>query len=206
MGLALLGLVALAGCATTPKGQEAKTDLRHDVWKTVEEYQTKDPGMKKFLDESYAYAVFPSIGKGGLIVGGAYGQGEVFEQKKMVGYVTVSQASIGAQIGGQTFSELIVFQNKTALENLQANKLNFSANVSAVALKSGASAAANYRDGVVVFTNPNGGAMLEASVGGQKFEYQKAEMSGRHDKKCAKCETHGHHKMMDHDSDNSMSD
>ncbi len=171
-GLALLGLTLFAGCATSPKGKEAKADLHRDVQNTLKDYESKDPGMQQFLNNAYAYAVFPSVGKGGVIVGGAYGRGELYEQGKLVGYVELSQASVGLQLGGQTFSEIIAFENAAAVNNLKEGKLNFSANASAVLLKAGASAAANYREGVAVFTNPNGGAMFEASIGGQKFEYQ----------------------------------
>jgi lipid-binding SYLF domain-containing protein len=174
IGLALLGLTVMAGCAAAPKGTDAKADLSREVKNTVESYESQDPGMKKFLNDAYAYAVFPSVGKGGAVVGGAFGQGQLFEQGKMIGYVSVSKASVGLQLGGQTFSEIIAFENAAAVNNLKDGKLNFSANVSAVLLKSGAAAAANYREGVVVFTKPNGGAMFEVSVGGQSFKYQDA--------------------------------
>jgi lipid-binding SYLF domain-containing protein len=192
IGMALLGLTIMAGCATAPKGKAAKGDLHRDVQNTMQDYQSQDPGMKQFLNDAYAYAVFPSVGKGGVVVGGAYGRGELYEQGKMIGYVELSQASVGLQLGGQTFSEIIAFQNAAAVNNLKEGKLNFSATASAVLLKAGASAAANYREGVVVFTHPNGGAMFEASVGGQKFEYQDLGTAKQIDQS----------RNMNHDNDN----
>jgi lipid-binding SYLF domain-containing protein len=116
--------------------------------------------------------IFPSVGKGGVIVGGAYGRGEVYEQGQLVGYADVTQATVGAQLGGQTFSELIVFENREAMDRFKRGNFEFAANVSAVALKAGAAAAARYTNGVAVFVKPEGGAMFEASIGGQKFTFQ----------------------------------
>lgn len=112
------------------------------------------------------------MAKGGAIVGGAYGRGEVYEQGKKIGWSDVSQATIGAQLGGQTFSELILFENKAALDNFKNGNLKFAANASAVAMKSGAAEAAKYTDGVLVFVEPIAGLMVEAAVGGQSFSFQ----------------------------------
>jgi lipid-binding SYLF domain-containing protein len=114
------------------------------------------------------------VAKGGAIVGGAYGRGEVYEQGKMVGWADLTQATIGTQLGGQSFSELILFENKAALDNFKNGKLKFAANASAVAMKSGAADSAKYTDGLLVFVEPIAGLMVEAAVGGQSFSYQSA--------------------------------
>ena len=176
--LASLG-VALAGCQSPPKTEAGKMKLDENTQSVLDRLYQTDAGFKRFLDKAYGYAVFPTAGKGGLIVGGAYGHGEVFEQGKMIGYAEISQASVGAQVGGQEFTEVIAFEDKAALEKFKSSKFAFAAQVSAVALKSGASENAKYADGVAVFTATRGGLMLEAAVGGQKFAYQSLESQGR---------------------------
>jgi lipid-binding SYLF domain-containing protein len=131
--------------------------------------KANDASLDGFLRNAYGYAIFPSVGKGGFIVGGGHGRGEVYEQGKFIGFADITQATVGAQVGGQTYSELIVFQNKQALDNFRYGKIKFTANASAVAIKSGASAAANYSNGVAIFTMAQGGLMAEAAVGGQEF-------------------------------------
>jgi lipid-binding SYLF domain-containing protein len=165
-------LVGLIGCSTAPKTESAREQLITDARATVDSMANHDAGIKDFLKKSYGYAVFPSVGKGGVGVGGAYGRGVVFEQGNVIGYTDLSQASIGLQLGGQEYSELIAFENKAALDRFTAGKFEFAAQASAVALKAGASANANYRDGVAVFTAGEGGLMYEASIGGQKFSFQ----------------------------------
>jgi lipid-binding SYLF domain-containing protein len=131
-----------------------------------------DPSLKKFFDNSAGYAVFPSVGKGGLVVGGAGGSGIVFEHGKAVGTTTLSQVTIGAQVGGQAYYEIIFFETAETLAAFKKGEWSMAAQVSAVMLKSGASADAAYKDGVAVFTLSKGGVMAEASVGGQKFSYK----------------------------------
>jgi len=140
--------------------------------------ESRDAGLRDLIDRSAGYAIFPSIGKGGLIVGGAYGKGEVYQNGRLVGYAELSQATVGAQLGGQTYSELVVFENQTALNRFTGGNFEFSGNASAVALKSGAAATAKFDHGIAVFTMPKGGAMLEASIGGQKFSYQPVSETG----------------------------
>jgi lipid-binding SYLF domain-containing protein len=130
-----------------------------------------DPGLAKFFDKSAGHAVFPDVAKGGLVVGGAGGTGILFEKGKAVGKATMSQVSIGAQIGGQAYSEIIFFETAETLAAFKKGEWTMAAQVSAVALKAGASANADYKEGVAVFTLSKGGAMAEASVGGQKFSY-----------------------------------
>jgi lipid-binding SYLF domain-containing protein len=137
-----------------------------------------DPGLQKFFASSAGYAVFPSVGKGGLVVGGAGGSGIVFEHGKAVGRTSFSQVTVGAQVGGQAYYEIIFFENAETLAAFKKGEWTMAAQVSAVMLKSGASADAAYKDGVAVFTLSKGGAMAEASVGGQKFKYEPLDKKG----------------------------
>jgi len=135
------------------------------------EFIRTDDDMQKLFEAAYGYAIFPNVGKGAVGVGGASGNGIVYEQGKMVGKAKMSQVTIGFQVGGQAYREIIFFETKEALDKFTKNNLDFSAQVSAVAVKKGASANANYKDGVMVYTQQKGGLMYEASVGGQKFKY-----------------------------------
>jgi len=142
-----------------------------EVKKAIDTFNFKDPSMKSRFKSAHGYAVFPDIGKAGFIIGGAGGDGHVFERGRMIGTAELSALSVGATAGVQHYAEVIFFQNKAALDRFRANKLEFDANASAVVAKSGASAGADYRNGVVVFTHPLEGVMLEASIGGQKFTF-----------------------------------
>lgn len=131
-----------------------------------------DPSMENLFKHPAGYVIFPNVGKGAVGVGGAAGRGAVHENGKMVGTAKMIQVTVGAQAGGQAYREIIFFENKDAVDRFMRNKLEFSGQTSAVAVKSGASANVNYRDGVVVFSQEKGGLMLEASLGGQKFTYK----------------------------------
>lgn len=162
----------LAGCSTAPSTAAKQEQLTAKTDSAVQAAKQADPGLQKFFDTAAGYAVFPSVGKGGVGVGGAYGRGELFEGGKRVGYCTLTQASIGLQLGGQAYAELVFFETKEAVDRFKSGNFAFAAQVSAVALKSGASANAKYANGVAVFTMGEQGLMYEASVGGQKFSYQ----------------------------------
>lgn len=172
--LALLIVAGLIGCSTAPKTEAKKESLQDAAQATIKQFNAADAGMEAFLNKSYGKVVFPSAGKGGLIVGGAYGKGIVYQGDEMIGYADMKQATIGLQAGGQSFAQIIAFENQAALNRFKNNELAFSANVSAVIIKSGAAASAKYSDGVAVFVKPEGGAMAEASIGGQQFTYKAA--------------------------------
>lgn len=172
---------ALAVCiaALSVPMVQAKEDLQElqtASQQSISDFQNTDPSMSSFFANSAGYAVFPSVGKGGLIVGGARGRGLVYQSGNVVGQATMTQASIGAQIGGQSFSEIIFFQNPAALQDFKAGKFEMSADVSAVAASTGASKSARYTRGVAVFTMARKGLMAQATVGGQKFKFEPVTM------------------------------
>ena len=142
-----------------------KADAEHQEWNKL------DPGLEALAKKSYGFAFFPEITKGGLVVGGAYGRGVVYEHGQPIGYADVTQGSVGLQAGGQTYSELIVLENKAAMERFKQNKVDFGADASAVIAKTGAAANARFVDGVAVFVRPTAGAMAEAALGGQRVTY-----------------------------------
>jgi lipid-binding SYLF domain-containing protein len=135
------------------------------------EFLRTDALLKNVFEGAYGYAILPNVGKGAVAVGGASGNGIVYEKGKIVGKAKMSQVTIGFQFGGQAYRELIFFENKEALDRFKANKLEFSAQASAVAATKGASVNAKYVDGIMIYTQQKGGLMYEASVGGQKFKY-----------------------------------
>jgi lipid-binding SYLF domain-containing protein len=173
MILVLTVVVALmVSCATAPSSREDKQELVTEAATRMQQMNTEDPVVGALVKRGYGYSMFPKVGKGGLVVGGAYGRGVVYEQGRHIGYSDLTQGSVGLQAGGQSFSELLVFENKAALDRFKEGKLDFAADASAVVLKSGAAVNANFVNGVAVVVSPIGGAMLEASIGGQQFTYQ----------------------------------
>ncbi|WP_139135336.1 YSC84-related protein [Roseivirga sp. 4D4] len=144
---------------------------RGKVNEAIAEFQEVDPKINRFFETSYGYAVFPSIGKGAIGIGGAAGKGLVFKNGAVQGGSKMKQVTIGFQFGGKSYGEVIFFENADAYNRFISNEFQFAAQASAVALKSGISADAKYTDGVAVFTLANGGLMYEASIGGQKFKF-----------------------------------
>jgi lipid-binding SYLF domain-containing protein len=149
-----------------------KDKILADSKKAKAAFLKSDSSMKKLFNNAFGYVIFPTIGKGAIVVGGSGGSGAVYEKGKAIGTAKVVQLSVGAQIGGQAYREVIFFENKDALDRFKGDKFEFSGQVSAVAVKSGASANAKYRDGAAVFTQEISGLMVEAAVGGQKFTYK----------------------------------
>lgn len=164
--------VAMAGCSTEPKTEAEKSTLTSETSSALQSFKNADSSLQGLLDKSVGYAVFPSVGKGGFIVGGAYGRGEVFEKGRRIGFADLTKGSVGLQAGAQTFDELIVFMTPEQLDKFKAGKFSLSADASAVAIKSGAAGASDYSKGVIIFTQTKGGLMAEASVGGQGFSYK----------------------------------
>jgi lipid-binding SYLF domain-containing protein len=135
-------------------------------------FKKSDPSIDKFFEKSVGWAVFPSVAKGAIGIGGAGGSGVLFEKGKAVGRTSLAQVTIGFALGGQEFAEIIFFENELALSSFKSGNFALAAQVSAVAAASGAAATAKYSQGVAVFTVAIGGLMYEASVGGQKFGFE----------------------------------
>ncbi len=168
LSLILAGLAA--GSGTVAAMVNEKCDK---VPETMALFLEKDPGLQKHFDEAAGYAVFWSIGKGGIGIGGAHGTGCVFRKGgTALGETKLTQVTVGLQLGGQEFAEVIFFKTEAALEDFTSGNFEFNAQVSAVAVTAGASADAAYSNGVMVFTMTKGGLMYEASVGGQKFSFK----------------------------------
>ena len=164
--------------------------LADDYADTIKVFRTAQESGQ-FFNKSYGYAVFPTIGKGGFVVGGAHGKGRVYAKGAYVGDTAMTQVTVGAQLGGQAYSQMVFFENKAAFDQFTSGNFEFGAQASAVAITAGASAQAGttgpsagasgtqdhaktrgrYYRGMAVFTVAKGGLMYEASVGGQKFEY-----------------------------------
>lgn len=170
LGLVTASLWAQAGWDPRKGEKEVKA-----AQETIAAFKKKDPSINKFFDKAYGYAVFPTIGKGGFIVGGAHGKGLVYRGGVIVGRASMSQGTFGAQIGGQSFSQVIFFGTKDAFKRFTENKLEFAAQATAVAANEGAAANANYSEGVAIFTMVKGGLMAEAAIGGQKFKFTPAK-------------------------------
>ncbi len=167
--LAALFLIALfTACASTPSDDRMIRESRA----ALDRFVDRDPGIQDWIDNAYGYVIFPEIAKGGFWVGGGFGRGIVFERGEPVGRATTSQATIGAQIGAQSYSQVIFFRDNAALRTFQRGNLEFSAQATAVAASAGAAATTSYERGVAVFNMTRGGLMAEASVGGQRFSYE----------------------------------
>ncbi len=155
------------------------------------------PELQPYFDNAYGYAVFPTVGKAGIGLGGAYGKGRVYEKDRVVGTVTLAKVSIGFQMGGQAFSEIVFLQDKRAFDEFTSGRYEFGASASAVVITAGAQARAGtdgasasagtgpastsqveygYNKGMAVFIHSLGGFMYEASVGGQKFKFEPADV------------------------------
>ena len=153
----------------------------------------KSPVVQPFFKNAYGHAVFPTVGKGGIGIGGAYGKGQVYKGGKVTGTTKLFKATIGFQLGGQAFSEIIFFQDKRAYDDFTNGEFEFDATASVVAITAGAQAKAgtegatagassgpatgtqaktNYRKGMAVFVHAKGGLMFEAAIGGQKFSFK----------------------------------
>jgi lipid-binding SYLF domain-containing protein len=144
----------------------------YEVQQAIADFRNSDPSMKDFFEKAYGFAIFPTVGKGGVGIGGAYGEGKVYSKDVLIGTSSLMQFTFGFQLGGQVYREIIFFENKTAFDLFKYGNFEFGAQVSAVAATAGVSADTDYSDGVAIFTLAKSGLMFEASVGGQKFSFE----------------------------------
>jgi lipid-binding SYLF domain-containing protein len=164
--------MASMACSTTPKSAEAREDIRQEAEEALALAKQRDSKLAEATRNSAGVAVFPKVGKGAAGVGGAYGRGVLFENNRMVGYCSLTQGTVGVQLGGQTYTEILVFRDKEALNEFKRGDFAFDAQASGVAVEAGADANLRFAEGVEVFTMNQQGLMFEASVGGQKFDYE----------------------------------
>ena len=169
----------------------AVSHAAEDFSKSINTFK-ESPATQPFFSNAYGYAVFPTIGNGGLGIGGAHGNGQVYQSGKVTGTTSMTQITIGLQAGGQAFSQIIFFEDKRAYNEFTSGEFEFGAQATAVAITAGAQAQAGsggtsasagggggagkqkakYQNGMAVFTYAKGGLMYEASVGGQKFSFK----------------------------------
>lgn len=162
---------------------------------TIDIYK-KSEAVQPFFKKAYGYAVFPTVGKAGIGIGGSYGTGQVYRGEKVTGETSLIKATIGFQLGGQAFSQMIFFEDKRAYDEFTGGEFEFDASASAVAITAGVQAKAgtegatagasagpatgkqakaSYHKGMAVFVHTKGGLMYEASIGGQKFSFKPKE-------------------------------
>jgi lipid-binding SYLF domain-containing protein len=155
-------------------GTDAKVERIKGIDETIASFKAKDPSIEKFFTTSAGYVVLPTIGEGAFIIGGGHGSGEAFEGGAYVGRVSVNELSFGAQIGGQSYSQVVFFETPVDFKRLKDNSFQFGAEVTAVAADKGAAKNAAFKDGVATFILPKKGLMAAAAVGGQKLDFTTA--------------------------------
>jgi lipid-binding SYLF domain-containing protein len=155
-------------CVLSAPSLAAQQNVPH----AIAEFEKADSGMRRLFATAAGYAIFPTVGKGAIGIGGARGKGWVYRRGALIGSTSLTQVTIGLQLGGQAYREVIFFKDQTALDDFCRGNFELSAQASAVAVTAGASANAKYNGGVAIFTMAKGGLMYEASVGGQKFSYK----------------------------------
>ena len=176
LACALSGAMAcLSSCATVPETAAERDQLVSDSEATASKFRSEDPRTRSFFDNAYGHVVFPKITQGGVGIAGAYGRGVVYQGGRMVGYASMTQGTIGAQIGGMAWSEILFFENRWAFDKFKSNQFAASANASFAGPKQGGTNTLNYADGVMIFTLDTRGFAVTAAVGAQQFEYEPSE-------------------------------
>ena len=165
----LMAMIMSATVYAQSTSKEKK--LVDDCTEAREDFINTDGLMKNLFANAYGYVIFPNVGKGGIGIGGAVGNGVVYEGGSIIGKAKLTQLSIGFQFGGQAYREVIFFESEADLDRFKENKIEISAQASAVAVTAGAAANVKYKEGVMIFSQQKGGLMYEASIGGQKFNY-----------------------------------
>ena len=162
----LMAIFSTASFAQNNKEKERIADAKA----TKAAFIAENDKTAKFFNSAYGYAIYPSIGKGAVGIGGAHGNGILFKGGAVQAPTSMSQVTVGFQWGGQAYMEVVFFEDSRAYDNFVSGKLKLSGQASAVAVTAGASFDVKYNDGVAIFTMVKGGLMYEASVGGQKFD------------------------------------
>jgi lipid-binding SYLF domain-containing protein len=157
------------GCAHAPTKPGERADLVNSAHQTLAQMTANDPGLRTTIDNAAAYIVFPKVGSGGFIVGGGAGSGVLFEHGMQTGFATVEKTVVGAVAGGQSYSQLVIIETPEALAKVKAGEFNFGAQASAIIARDGVATNATFRDGIAVVIKPIKGAMVNASMTGQRL-------------------------------------
>lgn len=168
-----LALALTMGCASAPQTAPEQETLELEAHATLHSMTDADPGLQSVLDESAGYAVFPTIGEGALVAGVMSGVGVLYHADgEVLGHVEVRGGSIGAQVGGQSFAQLMIFETNAALLEFMSDETELSTDASATAASAGASARLSFEEGVAVVVDDEAGLMVEASLDGQRYRYE----------------------------------
>jgi lipid-binding SYLF domain-containing protein len=165
-------LLCAAPHASAKRQKKSDSEISQEVKEIKKQWQEKDSTFNATLKKAYGYVIFPEVGKGGFIVGASHGEGEVYKKGKLIGHAKMTQTTVGAQVGGQTYAEVILFENKKALDRFKAGRFEGSAAATAIGGKKGAASASKYKDGTAIMVLPLKGGMAEAAGGGQKFAFE----------------------------------
>jgi len=150
---------------------DEKTEAIAKADNTIKEFLEADSNLMKYFEESYGYVVMPTVGKGGFIIGGGHGNGILYKNGEAVGYTEMTQVTVGAQVGGKSYSEIIFFKTEEEYKVFTTGRYEVSAQATAVAITTGTAANFDYSEGVAIITLDKKGLMAEATVGGQKFTF-----------------------------------
>jgi lipid-binding SYLF domain-containing protein len=172
LSLVAAALLTCVAPASAKRQKKSDSEIQQQVEAIKKQWQEQDDSFNGALDKAYGYAIFPEVGKGGFIVGASHGEGAVYKKGKLIGHAKMTQTTVGAQVGGQTYAEVILFENKAALDRFKAGRFEGSAAATAIGGKKGAAIASKYKDGVAIMVLPLKGAMAEAAGGGQKFAFE----------------------------------
>lgn len=170
--ISFFALALFMSISTRAQKDEDDDKVIADANAAKQDFIKADALMQPLFDNSYGYVIFPNVGKGAIGIGGAAGNGAVFQKGTLIGMASMKQLSVGFQWGGQAYREVIFFETEADLNRFKENKIEFSGQTSAVAVTKGAAANIKYKDGVMIFSQTKGGLMYEASVGGQKFKFR----------------------------------
>jgi lipid-binding SYLF domain-containing protein len=170
--LAVAAVLAVPSCASTPKSAGEQHTMENKAMATLRDMQQKAPGLSNALQGAYAYAVFPDVGKGAFIVGGAGGAGVLYEHGMPSGNVKISQASFGASVGAESMAELVILSSQDEVNKLKSGSFDLGANANVVVLSAGGGAPTGTVRGTMVYVMPRGGAMVDVSVAGQRITFE----------------------------------
>ncbi len=169
----VLPLVLAVGCASAPQRREERQAFEAQANATLQRMKIADPTLQVALDNAYGYVVFPTVGEvGAFLVGGAQGMGIVYEGGVPIGYARLRRAQVGPQLGGESFAQIILIQDRATMDRLRSGNLDLTAGAQATALGSGVGAYTQFENGTSVIVDSERGALIGAHVGGQQISFE----------------------------------